>query len=462
MIKKITGYWWLPDNPNKKCYGILKIFYTKRSTLEVKGIFVNKDDWSIFINPEFILGESDEGKQITLFNCSEYTCSPNDSYYHIDTVFIGAHFKEENKINFVNVFVEYQYLNNWFIKNSTLDIKHYKNEKTKFSHAPQKSKKVNVVRNNLNLQLQIKTMLTGKASFGAGSIFNYKDQVIVQIKQNSKKVINFRDIRGIILLLQDLFSLIIQSTSYPIMISGVCNFKENRLLNPEIFVYFPLRGEPNMEKEFDYRSTLFFYREAEDSLKGMLKKWFENEERLKPVYNLYLSSLYNYDMYLEYKFLSLVQAIEAFHRIQYEGESKYIKDDDYKAIIEVLRERSTDIIEKSFREVLFNKLEYGNEYSLAKRFKILFKEYLSEIFKVPKPDRNRFIGKVVKTRNYLVHQDKKLEAISFRDKEYINANTILKTLIEIILLRELSFENEKIELFYKKKIKHNNLILKFN
>jgi hypothetical protein len=248
--------------------------------------------------------------------------------------------------------------------------------------------------------------------------------------------------------------------SYPIMVFGKCNFKENQSLNPSIDIYFPLRGKPDMEKEFDFRSTLFFYREVEDNIKDILQNWFEHEEKLKPIYKLYLASLYDHDMYLEYKFLSSVQAIEAYHRIKYEG--KYMKDHDYKAILEELKERSVDITEEPFREVFFNKLEYGNEYSLAKRFKMLFKECFSEIIKSPKLNKNKFIQKVVKTRNYLVHQDKKLDDISFHDEEYINANTILKTLIELILLKELGFKNEKIEIFYKKKIKHNNLVLKFN
>lgn len=462
MIKKITGYWWLPDNPNKKCYGILKIFYSKRSTLEVKGIFTKKDDWSMFINPEFILGESDKGEKITLFSCSEYRCSPSDSYFHINTVFIGSYFDEEGKINFTNIFVEYQYLSDWFVKKNTLDIKHYKNGKTIFSHEPQKSKIVRLSKNDLNFQLKIMTDLSGGASPGAGSSFNYKEKTIIEIKQNKKKITKFKDIKNIILSLQDLFSIIIQMPSYPIMIFGECNFKENRPLNPLIYIYFPLRGEPDTEREFDFRSTLFFYREVEDNIKNILKNWFENEEKLKPVYKLYLASLYDHDMYLEYKFLSLVQAIEAYHRIKYGSESKYIEDDDYKCILEELKKRSTDIMEEHFREVLFNKLEYGNEYSLAKRFKMLFKEYFIKIFKVPKPNRNRFICKVVKTRNYLVHQDKKLSDISFHDEEYINANIILKTLIEVILLKELGFENKKIKIFYQTKIKHNNLVLKFN
>ena len=463
MIKKITGHWYLPNYSDKKCYGILKIFYSKISTLEVKGILSKKDDWHIFVNPEFILGESDEGEKITLFSCSEYRCSPGNSYFHINTVFIGTHFDKEDKINFANVFVEYQYLSNWFIKKSTLGIKHFKNGKTKFSHEPQKSKIVNVAKNNLNLQLQIKTNLSGKASLGAGSNFKYKDQTVVQVKQNTKKVIKFRDAREIIILLQDLFSFIIQSPSYPIMILGECNFKENSFLNPPIHVYFPLRGELDMEREFDFRSTLFFYREVEDNITDIFKNWFENEEKLKPIYKLYLASLYDHDMYLEYKFLSLVQAIEAYHRITHKGFDKYINEKKYKNILKELKNKIDDTIEdSSFRKALYNRLEYGNEYSLRKRLKELFRENFIEVFKIPEPKVNRFIDKVVNTRNYLVHQDTQLKNKSFHDEEYINTNIILKTLIEVILLKELGFTNKKIETFYQMKIKHNNLTLKFN
>ena len=463
MIKKIAGYWWLPNNPNKKCYGILKIFYSKRSTLDAKGIFNKKDDWSMFINPEFILGESDRGEKITLFNCSEYRCSPGDSFFHINTVFIGSYFEEEDKINFANIFVEYQYLSNWFIKKNTLDMKYYKNGKTIFSHEPQKSKIFRLSKKDLKFQLKITTDLSGGASLGAGSSLNYKEKTIIEIKQNKEKITKFKDIKNIILSLQDLFSFIIQSPSYPIMILGKCSFKDNRLLNPPIQIYFPLRGEPDMEREFDFRSTLFFYREAEDNIKDILKNWFENEEKLKPIYKLYLTSLYDHDMYLEYKFLSLVQAIEAYHRITHKGFDKYINEKKYKNILKELKSKVDDTIEdSSFRKALYNRLEYGNEYSLRERFKELFRENFIEVFKIPEPKINRFIDKVVNTRNYLVHQDTQLKNKSFHDEEYINANVILKTLIEVILLKELGFENKKIELFYQKKIKHNNLIFKFN
>ncbi|MBA7591412.1 hypothetical protein ES708_33568 [subsurface metagenome] len=166
-------------------------------------------------------------------------------------------------------------------------------------------------------------------------------------------------------------------------------------------------------------------------------------------------------MYLEYKFLSLIQAVEAYHRIKYEGQSKYLTDGEYKIILSELKEKFSYIIKEPFKNILFEKLEYGNEYSLRKRFKILFNDNFVEIFGVLKSKIKNFIQKTVDTRNYLIHQDKKLKSVSFVGREFIYANLILKTLIEVLLLNELGFKNEEIKQFYQEKIKHNNLILKF-
>ena len=54
-----------------------------------------------------------------------------------------------------------------------------------------------------------------------------------------------------------------------------------------------------------------------------------------------------------------------------------------------------------------------------------------------------------------------MKSVSFVGREFIDANLILKTLIEVLLLNELGFKNEEIKQFYQEKIKHNNLILKF-
>jgi len=64
------------------------------------------------------------------------------------------------------------------------------------------------------------------------------------------------------------------------------------------------------------------------------------------------------------------------------------------------------------KEWLKNKLAYSNEPSLRKRLKEIFNEIRDVIPKEIFPDEEYFIGKVVDTRNYLTHYDKRLKEIA--------------------------------------------------
>lgn len=175
MIKKITGYWWFPDTPNKRYYGILKIFYSKNSNIELKDFFPGeKKSRTKLINTKYILGESEQGKNITLYDCFEYKRSSRGmSYFSINMVFIGNHFIEENDIKLYDILVEYQFLSNWFIKDKTLDIKAYKNGKMKILYQPQLSEIVTLEKNNITFKLQIITRLDGDSAMvlGGGIVF---------------------------------------------------------------------------------------------------------------------------------------------------------------------------------------------------------------------------------------------------------------------------------------------------
>lgn len=461
MIKKITGTWWLPDNPEKKHYGILKIYYSQRSTLELKGLFVKPKDNFKFINPKFILGVGEEVGKVTLFQSSEYTCNSEYSTFHVDTIFIGFHFTKEEQLKFLNISVEYLFLTNWINPINTFRPNFYKENKLRISYKPVRSKAIFLQKNDLKFKLQIETTLSGQMSFGAGSQINYKEITLMNLKSTTKRPYQFKDLKDIILSMQDFFSFIFQTPSYPMSIFGKRNNDNNTLLNPSIQIYFPLRGEPDAEREYDFRSALFPFKKVSDKFGSIIEKWFENEDRLISVYKLYLASLYNYEMYLEYKFLSLIQAIEALHRIKYSNNSKYMSDGEYRIIIDKLKDASTPFIEKPFRDILFDKMRYGNEYSLRQRFKELFSDIFLTIFSTSKPKLKKFIGRAIDTRNYLIHQDSNLESITFHDNEFFHANTILKTLLEVHLLNELGIEVDEMQKIYHKKVKNNNLTLKF-
>ena len=151
-------------------------------------------------------------------------------------------------------------------------------------------------------------------------------------------------------------------------------------------------------------------------------------------------------MYLEHRFLSLIQAIESFHQRIYGGE--YLSDENYKKVYDTLVNAIPNGVKIDFKESLENKLKYGNEFSLRKRLKEIFDKY-QEILNVFIENKNTFIEKVVDTRNYQTYHDEDLKERSASGKKLYHLTQKLKILLEICLLTELGFSSEEIKGLYK-------------
>ncbi len=191
---------------------------------------------------------------------------------------------------------------------------------------------------------------------------------------------------------------------------------------------------------------LFTFKDISGRFESFLRKWFEKVDLLEPIYDLYFGTLYNPCMYLKHRFLSLIQAIESFHQRIYGGE--YLLDENYKKVYDTLVNAIPNGVKTDFKEILENKLKYGNELSLRKRLKEIFDKY-QEILNVFIENKNTFIEKVVDTRNYQTHHDKDLKERYASGKELYNLTQKLKILLEICLLIELGFSSEEIKDLYK-------------
>ncbi|MBN3945220.1 MAG: hypothetical protein HWQ38_01500 [Nostoc sp. NMS7] len=151
-------------------------------------------------------------------------------------------------------------------------------------------------------------------------------------------------------------------------------------------------------------------------------QWYGNSKKLKPVIYLYLGLFYLPKRYLTERFLSLAQAIEAFHRILYGG--RYINEQEYKNGIyqSFLRAIESDSnvynLTSEFKDSLKQRLSYLYEFSLRKRLKELIglnKTCFSTGFLTKKELRDNFIATVVNIRNKLTH---------------LNENTDIQSIIE--------------------------------
>ncbi|HOV32941.1 MAG TPA: hypothetical protein PLX23_06225 [Candidatus Hydrogenedens sp.] len=243
---------------------------------------------------------------------------------------------------------------------------------------------------------------------------------------------------------------------YPLAIEGITEINKRIIpINsdsspcyPPVKIFYRLMNIPKAYKSLSPYNMLFTLTDISDRFETFLKNWFDKADLLEPFYNLYFGILYNPPTNPRPRFLSLIQAVESFHRRKFGGQ--YLKKEDYNKIYEVLTKAIPDDVVCDLKERLKEYLKYGNEFSLRKRLKGIFKEY-QEILNKFIENQNAFIELVINTRNYLTHHDEELRESAANSKEITSLTERLKMLAEICLLTELEFSSEEIKGFFLRK-----------
>ena len=94
-----VGKWYLPDNPEDELYGTLRFTPEGGALLELFGVFERKTVNRKYpmLEPNVILGNSSNGKSITLLGCSETRTqlplnSEGESTFQAKYILVGALF----------------------------------------------------------------------------------------------------------------------------------------------------------------------------------------------------------------------------------------------------------------------------------------------------------------------------------------------------------------------------------
>jgi len=456
-----AGIWWLPEKHELQVSGTLYFNYKEGARLSLIGSFVELQKLDALLSTKIILGLTQDGKQITLYRCHEKNRNINffgliNSEFSVDVVFIGCHFEKEEDILFEKLSISYTNLDEWvgisgFQFDTKVDQKGYLKRFVVVYTPPQKFG-AKIQNYNINISFD----------------FNYKidSRFIIQLKQitvieiETKSPVHFTNyMETIVEYIRGFLSLAIGESVYPIKIIGkskasVTKLKDERVVLNNIFIFYKLGRFADFSKRVYAHDMLFTYRDISDKLELYLENWISKSEILRPVYELYFSTLYNPSMYLNLQFLSLIQALEAYHRRIYGG--KYISDEDYtrmyKAFIKVIPKN----IDPGFRNSLFEKIKYLNELSLRRRLKDLFKKY-KNVVKPVIPDKKKFIDSIKNTRDFLTHYDKNLESKSKKGKELYRLTQKIKFLLEICFLSELGMSDEIIRNLIKRNERYRRL-----
>lgn len=450
MIEKFEckGVWWLPDNPKKQILGMLRFVPGEGAVLDLMGSFVELKSTDVSFEPEVVLGTSSIGKKITLHKCFETKecCStsgfPTSSFY-ANIVFIGWHFTKPENLKFKSFFVNYPYFEEW----SKIGV---------FSHRWESEEKSKKYEMKYELPEPVEAKINNsKISFDhdLNIIYDLLREVNLKhttfIKIEPEDELHFEEYQSILYYLQNFLSLATRRAIYPLSIKAtaeqykhVSTFSTGKVHHPPIEIFYNVIDKVDLSEKLNHYSMLFTFEDISGQFETYLQNWFDKAELLKPVYDIFFGTLYKPSMYLEVQFLSLIQAVESYHRRRFGG--KYLSDDDYKEVCDTLVNAIPDSVEGGLKDSLKSRIGYGNEFSLRTRLRRLFdsdgyREILSEFAE----NRNAFIGEVVDTRNYLTHYEGiEKAAIGEELDPFIRK---LKILLEICLLTELGFSTEEIK-----------------
>jgi hypothetical protein len=218
-------------------------------------------------------------------------------------------------------------------------------------------------------------------------------------------------------------------------------------------------------EDLPYRKYMnFTFRDISDDFEEILEIWEEKYEELKPVFDLYFSALYNPQMYIENKLMTMAHAVESYFR---ETEDATYLDEKWDDVnqdfidfmhgdvenlvsegsnLETLKEKHELHSKSDFLSHMANgTLEYANEYSLRKMIKELTDKH-EDLLEGIEHNPIGKSGLIADTRNYLVHRTEELkESGTTEHKEQIKLTWSLRLLLEVCILRDLGIEDEHIK-----------------
>jgi len=193
-----------------------------------------------------------------------------------------------------------------------------------------------------------------------------------------------------------------------------------------------------------------------NDIKQYFRKWFDIEENLESVVQLFFGVVRDRNLNLYRTFSSLMQSLEVYHRTKFPEKVQFEKTE-----YEELKQSIQDFVPLKYKDWVPKALEYSNEIFLRARIEDLIKtnSVIAKFFR-NRDEVDSFIFKVTQTRHYTTHYNPQLKEQAVRGQKLFEINKRLDIIMRIYLLSELGFDETQIESFLKSIMRYNELFKK--
>jgi len=189
------------------------------------------------------------------------------------------------------------------------------------------------------------------------------------------------------------------------------------------------------------------FKEIAADLPTIITRWFELDERLQPVVDLFMLVRARRAPTLEHRFLLLAQAIEAYHARMGNFTATEVSRADSRLRVNAL----VACVPAEQQEWLREKLAFSNQKTLAARLTDIFTHHETEVRTATEgiPD---FAAKVRNTRNYYTHYGEDLmeNGSVAQGEELIRITFALEAILGVCLLKELGIKGAPIDRFLQR------------
>jgi hypothetical protein len=450
---QLDGRWWLPGTPERRVYGTLR--YSQASGITIDLMDRLKElDWkpgpvsmdSLVNEFPIVLGQSDTLESCTVLRSFETSGSlfPMDggrSRLRAHRLYIGSHFTTEEEIQFEQQRLEFAYLEDW-VGMSPFRVERYLEPLRtliEMQHEPKEIARARIDNKKTDLWIQLVPTL----SYGFQGEFTGGRCASVFVKPDEEQPYSWYE--GVARSIGNLFTLCIGQPVLPRRIIGERSFPKGSKVE-RIEIYIPLL-EIRQKGDVSYATMPVPLPMIQDRVASVITSWFAAEEKIEPVLGLLLGTYYNPHMYVETEFLTLMQALEIFHRRLIGG--SYLSGEQWLPHFNALVLAIPPELEEGHKASLKKRLEYGREYSLRKRLENLINSLSEDARKYVTEGYENFVGQCADTRNALVHEGgggilaQGLQALW-------TANRRLRVLLNILIWTELGLKDRFSNDFFRR------------
>lgn len=198
-------------------------------------------------------------------------------------------------------------------------------------------------------------------------------------------------------------------------------------------------------KSCTYNSDLNFFMLRDSmgvGLSDVVARWFEVYPRVQKPSELALGVLSSEKLWLHVEFLSLMQALEGFHRGLYEG--LYMDESSYSPIKQILSDAIPKAVSPDHKESLKSRIQYGNEISLRKRLDHLAASLPEQIRKIVLGHDGQVPRTWIDTRNYYTHWNEESRENVLDFQGIYEANVRIRHFIRMLYLNLMGIPEEAI------------------